>query len=235
MATLSELVAAIQNIVQDSRTYTEPVIVKRINEAVNAIAGGIRMSNGQVSPPLPDLFTYSTIDTSATLPYVALPATYQRNVISIYDSSGNKFSAPSGGGYYAFSRFLEQAADKRLTEAGSVYLVSIKGSKLYYQGIPTVAETIGLHFYRKPVDMALDGDVPDGLPDHLSMRLVKHYVCKEILGEAIEDGQDNAGVGVKYHTVKFNDAMTDLIDFVGIDAVPEYYGTDGVYDLGACD
>ncbi|HPM70140.1 MAG TPA: hypothetical protein PLS57_04360 [Smithellaceae bacterium] len=234
MTTLSDLVTAIDNVIQDDSYLAK--IPSYINQAMKEISGGVRMSaNGQISPPLPDLYAYSTVTTSTTLPYVSMPDTYQRKVFRISDSSGDVLSPPMGGDYYSFALFMKQIADLRLTEAGSIYRLAVKGNKLYYQGIPTAAETIYLHFYRKPVDMALDGDVPDGLPDHLALRLLKHKVCAEIFGEALEDGQDNSGNGVKYHTAKFYEAMIDLVDFIGIDGNPEYYGGGDFIDGGVCD
>lgn len=232
---LETILDDIKEVLQDS-SYTDETLTRKINQAVSRIAAGVRMPDGLISPPLPDLFVeYSTVETSLILPYVPLPSTYQRNVTAVYDSSGCLISHPQGGGYYSFALFLSQISDKRLTETGSVYKVAIKGMRLYYQGIPTAAETIGLHFYRKPVDMAEDDDSPDGIPEHLQNQLVKHYVLKEIFGEAIEDGQDSKGSGTKYHAAKFYEAMTELVDYIGIDARPEYYGTDGGYDAGACD
>lgn len=233
-ANLTTLTDAIQEIIQDS-AYTSANIASRINDAVNAIAAGIRMPNGEISPPLPDLFTINTVTTSTTLPYVSLPVNYQRNVVHIYDSSGNVFAPPRGGNYYSFNLFLKGVSNFNLTEAGSIYRVCVKGSKLYYQGIPTAATTLGLHYYRKATTMVNGTDEPDGIPEHLQLRLIKHYVCKEIFGEAIEDGQDNTGIGVKYHTGKFYEAMTDLVDFIGIDAAPRFYGGGDFEDAGACD
>jgi len=231
MATLSDLVSAIDSIIQDTDI---PTITKNINKAVLAIAGGIMMPDRVISPPLPDLIDYATVATT-TVAHVSLPTDYQRKVFMVLDSSGNQIAPPQGGDYYAYALFLKQLSDKRLTETGSVYKVAVKGSNLYYQGIPTVAETLGLHYYRKPVDMALDGDTPDGLPEHLQERLIKHYVCKEIFGDMIEDGQDNTGVGYKFHSGKFMEAMMELIDFIGIDAEPQYYGSGEFQDAGACD
>jgi hypothetical protein len=224
METLLTLTNAINDIIQDD-AYLGAKYTKKINEAVNAIAAGIRMPDGSISPPLSDLIDYDTVATS-TLAYVSLPSDYQRKVFLICDSSGNKISPPAGGDYYAYGLFLQQSIDKRLTEVGSVYRVAVKGTRLYYQGIPTTAETIGLHFYRKPTDMALDGDSPDGIPEHLQMKLIKHYVCKEIYGESLEDGQDNVGVGYKFHSGKFIEAMLELVEFIGLDTEPQYYGSD---------
>ena len=143
MTTLSSIVSSIQDILQDA-AYTDQNIIDKINDATLTIAGGIRMPNGQISPPLPDLFTQNTVTTSTTLPYVSLPVNYQRKVINIYDSSGYRIAPPSGGDYYAFALFLKRVSNFNLTEAGSVYRVCVKGSKLYYQGIPTAATTLGL-------------------------------------------------------------------------------------------
>jgi len=70
-------------------------------------------------------------------------------------------------------------------------------------------------------------DEPDGIPEHLAIPLIKHGVCMEIFGEGLEDGEDNQGVGVKYHTGKFFEAMMDLVEFVGYDGAPEQFHVDG--------
>ncbi len=234
MTTLSSHVSSIQDILQDD-AYTDQNIVDQINDAVKTIAGGIRMPNGQISPPLPDLFAYGTVSTSTTLPYVSLPTNYQRRVFGAYDSTNYKINPPTGGNYYSFALFMRIITKMDLSETGSIYAVAVKGTKIYYQGIPTASTTIGLHYYRTPVDMALDGDTPDGIPDHLQSRLIKHYVLKEIYGDMLEAGVAEPSRGMQYHEGKFYSAMTDLVDFIGIDAVPEYYGGGGGEDLGACD
>jgi len=234
MATLTELVTAIQDILQDG-AYTEEKIISRINSALQIVAAGVRMPNGIISPVLPDLLDYDTIVTT-TAAYASLPADFQRNVILVLDSSGNKIEPPSGGNYQAFALFLKNTSDKRLAETGSVYSVVVKGLRLYYQGIPSAAETLGLHFYRRPAVLSLDGDEPEGLPSHLAEDILKHKVLASIFGEKIEDGQDNKGIATTYHTTKFMEAMVALCDFIGIDASPEYYasGSDAT-DAGICD
>ncbi len=230
---LSDLLAAIQGVIQDP-VYNDVVLTDRINDAISAIAGGIRMPDSEVSPPLPDLYKSDTVITT-TLAYASLPADYQRNVFNVFDGAWNKINPPRGGGYYSFNLFLKQSSNMSLAETGSVYRVCVKGRKLYYQGIPAAPANIGIHYYRKPTPLTLGTDEPDCLPEHLQKKLIKHYVCKEIFGESIEDGQDNSGIGTKYHTGKFFEAMADLIDFIGIDSEPQYYGSGGFEDRGACD
>ena len=223
-ANLATLISAIRAVTQDD-FYDETALIDKINACVNSIAGGVYMPDRSLSPPLPDLMTYGTVTTSLTMAYVSLPSDYQRNVFNICDNQGYPITPPEGGDYYAYNLFLKQSSDMRLQEAGSVYRVAVKGTKLYYQGIPSAAETIGLHYYRKPTNMVNDTDTPDGLPAHLQLRLIKHKVCADIFGEAIEDGQDNVGISVKYHAGKFMEAMVELVNFIGIDAEPQLYGS----------
>jgi hypothetical protein len=235
MTTLSSIVSSIQGILQDA-AYTDQNIIDRINDAAKSIAAGIRMPNGQISPPLPDLYAYGTVSTSTTLPYVSLPTNYQRKVFNVYDSTNYRINPPIGGDYYSFALFLRQIQNMGLVESGSIYRVCVKGTKIYYQGIPTTSTIIGLHYYRKPVDMSLDGDIPDGIPDHLQSRLIKHYVLKEIYGDMLEAGVAEPARGMQYHEGRFYSAMTDLVDFIGIDATPLYYGSGNDYeDGGVCD
>ena len=234
MTTLSSHVSSIQGILQDA-AYTDQNIIDRINDSVTIIAGGIRMPDGQTSPPLPDLYAYGTVSTSTTLPYVSLPANYQRRIFNVYDSTNYKIDPPSGGDYYSFALFMRQIQNLGLAESGSIYRVCVKGTKIYYQGIPTASTTIGLHYYRKPTDVALDGDTIEGIPDQFQSRIIKHFVLKEIYGDMLEAGVAEPSRGMQYHEAKFLAAMMDMCDFIGIDAGPEYFGNNSGSDYGACD
>lgn len=234
MATLSELQALIQGVVQDSY-YTGPILTPMINDLISRVAAGVRMPDGATSPPLPELLEIGTVSTESTA-YLTMPADYQRHLFYVADSVGDRIIPPKGGDYYAFTLFLNQAQQKDLTEAGDVYRVCVRGRRLYYQGIPSAAKDLTIYYYRKPTAMVDSTDEPDGIPDHLATRLIKHGVCMDIFGGQIEDGQDNRGVGATYHTGKFFEAMTELMDYVGIDAEPVYYGAQGGHlDYGACD
>ncbi len=242
MPTLTSLMAKLcgsdgtGGIIQDVAYYGTlgADITARINAAVTSIAGGLRMPDGQFSPPMPGLFDTDTVTTSTSLPYVSLPSDYQRSVVLVADSNGNQIYGPKGGGYDAFRMFLRQSPDKALDQAGSISMVCVNGSRLYYQGIPSAAKTLTVHFYRTPEDMSEGADTPDGLPSHLSERLITHFVCKEIYSE-IEDGDNSQGVGLKTQERKFWETMTDLMDFLPEDGEPEYYGTGEFQDLGVCD
>ncbi len=229
MTTLKRLRADITNVVKD--TAFESSLVARINNAVLRIAGGVRMPDKTTSPPLPRLYATGTVATDLVLPYASLPATYQRSVIVVYDSTGQQLYPPEGGDYYSFKLFMRRAVKKDLSLAGDPVACCVKGKNLYYQGTPALSADLTVDFYRLPVSMTLATDSPDGLPEHLETDLIKHFVCKEIFGEGIEDGEDNQGKGTAYHTGKFFELMQDLVDFVGIDTAPKYYGGEDGYDL----
>jgi hypothetical protein len=235
MVTLSSLVSSIEGVIQDP-AYTGEVLIDMINDVISEISAGIRMPNGEISPPLPDLQAYDTVTTSVTLPYVSLPSDYQRKVTHIVDDTKSRISSPNGGSYYAFSKFISQCSDMDLSEQGEIYVVAIKGNRIYYQGIPTAAKVIGIHYYRKASTLTLEGDTVEGIPEHLAKNLIKHGVIKDIYGDMIEAGVTEPARGMDYHTKKFYSLMENLCDFVGIDAEPIYYGSDTEsYDGAICD
>jgi hypothetical protein len=222
MATLAQLTSAIESVIQDD-SYED--LTDRINDAISSIAGGIRMPSGEFSPPLPDLYAATVVTTTANA-YADLPSNYQRNLFYVVDSYGDRILSLDGGSYYSFMLFLNHCFKKDLTETGQVTKVCVKGRKLYYQGIPDDPVNLTVSYYKTPDTLVSENDEPEGIPNHLQMRLIKHYVCKEIFGEGLEDGAESRGVGTKYHEGKFYDAMVDLVDFIGIDAEPEYYASD---------
>ena len=222
MATLAQLISAIESVIQDD-SYDD--LTDRISDAVNNIAGGVRMPDGSTSPTLPDLYTTASVATTVEA-YADLPANYQRGIFYVVDSRGDRIIPVDGGNYYSFMLFLNQCYKKDLTETGQVTRVCVKGRKIYYQGIPSTPVNLTVSYFKIPDTLVLENDEPEGIPAHLQKRLIKHYVCKEIFGEGLEDGAEARGVGTKYHTNKFFEAMVDLIDFIGIDAEPGYYGGD---------
>ena len=234
MSTLVNIRNAISIAIQDP-VYSGSMLVTKINDCITSIAGGIRMPNGQISPPLPDLFTTLTISTETDAAFKTLGTTYQRGVFSIADSSGDPIAPPAGGDYYAFRLFLKKCSEKDLSESGSIYIVAVKGTNLYYQGIPSASVDLTVHGYRLPIDISKDADTPDGIPEHLQMRLIRHSVCREIFGDNIHNKRDGASKAA-YHNTEFYAAMQDLIDYIGIDSEPLYYGSinDNI-DAGICD
>lgn len=241
--TLASLNAEITNLIQDNSITDITAITDataRINYAVALISAGIRLPDGRTSRPLPELFQIDTVVTDTSLAYVDLPATYQRGLFYVADSFGEKVSPPSGGSYYSFGMFMKYIAKKDLSEISSIYRVAIKGKKIYYQGIPASETTLTLQFYRKPVDMVLDADEPDGIPEAFSRKLIVHHVCADIMGSMVEDGEQSNKMANTYHLNEFYKTMIDMVNTIGEDDdTPEFYGERqdnySNYNAGICD
>ena len=217
--TIASVRSSIKRLVLDGY-YGDAEIDEWIDDAVKAVAGGILMPDGDISPPLPDLYNIETVTTSTSSPYVDLPDDYQRGVFYISDSTGDRIHPVNGGDYYSFNLFLNNVINKDLSTAGMITSVCVRGLRLYYQGIPSAATTLSVQYYREP-------DGIEGIPQHLAKHLLKHWVCKEIFSEGIEDGRVNSGRGQEFHEKKFYEFMETLRVFIGIDAEPEYYGLAG--------
>jgi len=221
VATLAELHTAILYVSKNHyiQTASDLTLASRINNAVTDIAGGIRLLDGSMSPPLPELYSIDTVATATDAAYKALPDTYQRNVSLILNSEGRQIYPPDRGDYYSFKLFLGNIREKDLSETGDIYAVSVKGRNLYYQGIPAESENLTVHFYRKPTTLVSNGDEPSAIPNHLQMRLIKNYVGFQLAATMVDGIEPMA----RYHEAEFYKAANDLQDYIGVDEEILYY------------
>ena len=172
-----ELIEKVREKIHDS-SYTPSMILARLNKGVGRIAGMV---------DLPDLKSSATVTTD-TNPYVSLPS-----------SPGNVFHKKRKSLFFVSSaaqdnevtiveswiKFLEKWPT--LDEGGNVQEVCVRGDRLYYQPIPSTADTLTLHFMRRPVDMAANSDdEPDGIPEELQEDLLVSFACWDIYSD-IED------------------------------------------------
>jgi hypothetical protein len=201
MATLASLTALVVNIMQDASLTAS--IPGKLNQGVAEIAGGMPSTFGSLlTPPLPNLFTIDTVDTATDAAYVSMPATYQRDLQFVIDGNGTEIQIAN-----SFIAFTE--SNPLLDRSGSIYEVAEKGGNLYYQGIPTSSETLTLHFYRLPIDMSEDSDVPDGIPLHLQIPLLVNYTAWKLF-ELIEDGIEGENVNTMKYFTLFSNALRTL-------------------------
>jgi len=216
MATLATLRSLVSNIVQDS-SFDNTDIDGYLNRGVSEIAGGLQSTLGSfITPSLPELFSISTVTTDTSLASVSMPATYHRNLQFVSNSSGQEIEI--------YNSMIEFAEDYPLMDgSGSVKSVVVQGNTLYYQDIPTVAETLTLHFYRLPVDMSASDGTPDGIPLHLQVPLLVNYAGWQIF-QLIEDGMEGQGVNTIRYKTFFNEALRTLELSIPFDARSLYLG-----------
>jgi len=188
-----------------------------INQGVSEIAGGMpSLLDGienpipnALTPPLPELFTIGTVATSTTAAYVAMPTNFHRDLQLVVSPTGSEIDIA-----HSFIEFAETYP--LLNKAGRISEAIEHGRKLYYQGIPTSAETLTLHYYRKPVDMVLDADVPDGIPSHLHISLLVNFAAWKAW-EHIEDGIE----GETPNTTRFKNSFLSAMRTLEL-TIPSY-------------
>lgn len=207
MATLAQLKSKVSDVIKDTHIRTSSV-TKYLNTGMTEIAGGLPSTLGNfLTPPLPNLLTIDTVDTATDAAYVAMPTTFQRDLIIAINESGVEIDIAN-----SWIDFI--AANPLLDKSGSIYEVMEKGGNLYYQNIPITSEELTLHFYRLPVDMSDSDDTPDGLPSNFHERLLVNYTIfrtYELLGEAKK---------AAYYESLFQKALADFELSIPFDSRP---------------
>jgi len=205
MATFIELKNKVNVLVDDSSLAAS--LGGFINQGVSEIAGGMpSLLDGianplpnVLTPPLPELFTIDTVETSTVAAFVTMPTNFQRELQFVSSSSGSEIDIA-----HSFIEFAETYP--LLNKVGNISEVIEHGKKLYYQGIPASAETLTLHYYRKPVDMITDTAVPDGIPEHLQVSLLVNFAAWKAQ-EHLEDGIE----GETPNTIKFKNLFLEAM------------------------
>lgn len=203
--TFAELKAKVSVLVQDSSLTAS--LGDFINQGVFEIAGGMpSLLDGitdplpnSLTPPLPDLFTIDTVNTSTSVAYVNMPTNFHRDLRFVASSTGSEIDISE-----SFIEFAETYP--LLNKSGRISEVIEHGGKFYYQGIPTSSEAVTLHYYRKPVNMVNDDDVPDGIPEHLQIPLLVNFAAWKAY-EHIEDGIE----GQTPSTLKFKNLFLEAM------------------------
>lgn len=153
MPTQAELVSRVVSLLRDS-TVTSATILSFLNEGQLKIAGGVLLPDGQMTKPLEGLQTHTALTSSTTLAYISLPTAlataYQRNLFMLISSTQDERITLLNSN--AWMRFVN--GDYLLDDTGPIETAIVRGKRLYYNPIPTSAESLYAHYYRKPVDMA---------------------------------------------------------------------------------
>lgn len=212
-----------------NKSWSDSDILDLMNRGLTAIAGGMmfQYSDGTqaLSPPLPDLMTSSTVTTSTTLAYVSMPADFQRNLFMLKSLTNglrimNLFST-----FAEFLTYYPMIEYSPLT--CQVIGAARRGTQFWYQGIPTTAESLQLHYFRKPIITTEDTveSECDGLPAHLAEELLISYCAMKIWTE-IESGVGAQLVNTKEYKERLNKALMDLDAFIPVQREPVVFGPD---------
>jgi hypothetical protein len=183
----------------DDRSYTYDDIVEKLNQ-------GLRWISGKWDVPDLEEFADLTLDTGAN--NIPLPMNFQKKLLWAHSTTHNRRIKvyPSAIQLLRWFNMIDQT--------GRVLGVAQKGRRLFYQRIPSSAETVRINFFKFPDPIDRRTSKVDVLPYHLVDDLLVNYACKEIF-EEIEDGLEGEKVNTNHYTNKWKEAVGDLIQFWG--------------------
>ena len=131
-------------------------------------------------------------DSTSALYYAVMPDTFSGKLLFIGSEDRD-----------IYTRSLEEltALYPDMDTVGDVTNIAFDSTYLYYQGIPTTAETIPIVYRKDPIDMVAGTSEPDGIPEMLHRSIV---VCGAAMlaWDSIEDGIEGNKVNYlsqKYH------------------------------------
>lgn len=206
MATVEQIIREIQEEI-DAKEYSPARIISLMNDGLASIAAGVFPDIPDLPEIcLPDLEAEDDVTTDITLSYVALPTDFQKKLVACYSAEQNRDVA------ILDSLDLLKRKEPGLSGTYSVRYVAVAGGSLYYQGIPSSADTLTLTYFKKPTTLA-PGSTPSELPDHLQKRLLKNYCLREMYRKKEYGLPQKGNVGF-YHSELVR-ALGELALFTG--------------------
>ena len=223
-----EAFAQVLPIKQDSEDLAQTVL-RKVQDASYVYADVLALFNKCLLSLsgrflLPNLETMRDVHTDPGTSHIPVPADYQKKLRYAHSITHNRKLK-----IYP-SLILMYRWQKALDGRGSVNSLAVKGRDLYYQRVPSSAETIRINYWAYPEPMETRYAKPVCLPVHLIEPLLVNYACKELYSE-IEDGIDSQKVNTTYYANEYNRALGDLILFIGPEnRLPQDIGQDLNWD-----
>ena len=178
----SELQREVKSIIQDASPEVLVSIPDFINEAVQDIAGEL---------DFPYLRHIYSITTSTTYYYVQMTSGFNGRLTYCGNSDGEKNIL--GGLVDLMERY------PGLEDTGDVVDVALEDAILYYQGMPSTAETLLCLGYANPDTLTNDTDTPSFFPAHLH----REYIVNKALEKAYNMVEDALEFKDKINTKLF--------------------------------
>jgi hypothetical protein len=179
--TYEQLVAESLEALQDVGEIKESEIKSLINDAYCEICEEVE---------IPSLKTLTTKPTVVGQAWLSMGTEFDGRLLFVGTSTEPVAM------YTDLEQFLIE--NPLLDESGDVYRVCLEGSVLWYQGIPTVATSLVVLYYKTPTLLVNETDTPISLPTYLHRNLIVNKVG-QIKSRVIEDGVE----GEKLMTAKF--------------------------------
>jgi hypothetical protein len=171
---VKDVIWEIQRLLKDD-TYTANILLNLINQGMKNISNAT-LPNG-LEVYLPELETDGTVTTSTSLWYGTMPTDYQKKIVSCYSDTQSEYVKVEP----SYAMLTAQYFDG-LIDTGNVRRVARRGSRLYYNPQPSSADTLTLHYWKNPTELALEDEITE-LPDGFIVPLLKAYCLREMFTE----------------------------------------------------
>ena len=174
----------IENLIQDD-SFSETTLNEYIDQSIIYTGANV---------DIPELKRIDTVDTILEQAYTSLSG-----LTGGFSGKLRRVKNAEGDAISVFSDLaLLMDEYPTMIEEGEVEAVALEGSTLWYQDIPTVAETLTCLYYRNPTVLSLDTESPSDFPAHLHRHLFIHGAAYMIYDQ-IEDDVEDPKVNTKAH------------------------------------
>lgn len=190
---LSDIREEVKLTVQDI-TFTDDVVDSYINDIYFAVVA---------SCLVPELKGIDTVTTVLLQPYASMSGVtggFSGVLSRVYNSDNRSLLI-----LYSLEALMDLKGN--LIDPGSVEVVALEGSTLWYYPTPAVAEVLTVIYYRNPMLLINDSSVPDAIPDFLHRQILVHGAAS-LCYDKIEGGVEGLKVNTKSHEIeKLNGVM----------------------------
>lgn len=211
---IQDLIDKVRRKVQDD-SYTNDDIIDFFNQCFAELAGELL---------LPNLETWETVYTDPLSSQIPLPANFHKNLRNCHSTTNRRRIRVYGSKQLLHSEFGWHDRN------GRVLGVARHGRYLYYQHIPSSAESLELNYWKFPDRISSTKQMPDVLPPHLLEPLLVAYAAKEIFAE-IEDGIEGRQINTARWEQRWAGLKLELNRFIGPEErVPDAFDADINWD-----
>ena len=228
MATVEDVIQEINEEI-DLPGFSATRILRLINRGMLVIAAGRFREFPEIwEICLPELEAQTGVSTTASVAYCSMPSDYHKKLMWC-TTSANDYRIKVLKSLSHLKRI-----EPKLDKSGAIRWVAVVGSNVYYQRVPSSAETLTLHYFKKPTTLSF-GDTISELPDHLAVPLLKHYCLAEMyrVKDQAKPEVENETAPKQFHLNEFRRYLGELAAFIGpytddvsrpVDRLEEYYG-----------
>ena len=141
----------------------------------------------EIDPGVPGLQDIETLGTAVGKAFITQPAESSGKIIEIYNQDINEKLTRVNGDLETL-----RAQDVTLTSEGNIEFWLPLGDRIWYAPIPKDSVNLEIIFYKNPILLSGDDDIPVQIPDHLHRSLLVHGTAFHLFSRIEQEGENEA-------------------------------------------